>query len=58
MDKSDILSVVFLMCAMFVVGFGIGKEEVSTDNKEIIELNIELTKLNIKKLKGECNESN
>lgn len=58
MDKADKFLVVSLMCGMFVLGFGIGKKEVTPAGKEIITLNIELTKLNIKKLKGECNGIN
>jgi len=34
------------------------KKAVSETDKEIIKLDIEPTKLNIKKLKGECNEIN
>ncbi len=52
----------WLMGAAFFFGVIVGKNGFkSIDNsadKEIIELNIELTKLNIKKLKGECNGIN
>ena len=48
-------SCVFLMCAMFVLGYGIAKEDNNEQEKEVIELSIELTELQIKKLKGVCN---
>lgn len=39
---------------IFVIGFAIGDKSANQSaKKEIIELNIELTKLEIKKLKGE-----
>jgi len=43
---------IFLMCGAFILGFGIGNEETSAAELEIIKLNIELTKLQIKKLRG------
>ena len=49
---SDKSSCVFLMCAMFALGFGVGKQEVISAQKEVVKLEIELTKLRIKELKA------
>ena len=50
----------WFMGAAFFFGVVVGKSGFkpidNSADKEIIELDIELTKLNIKKLKGECNE--
>lgn len=46
-------TVIFLMAAMFALGFGVGKQESNEAEKEIIELSIELTKLKIKELKAD-----
>lgn len=61
-DQSKYVLCLIISCAFcFVFGFGLGSvsgKAYDPSDKEIIKLNIELTKLNIKKLKGECNESN
>lgn len=44
---------------IFMIGLAVGDGMAyHSADKEIIELDIELTKLNIKKLKGECNGIN
>ncbi len=59
MDSVPTFSAGCFILAAFTGGLAVGKNINSIPNhsaeKEIVELKIELTKLNIKKLNGECN---
>jgi len=56
MDNIGIVLTLFVIAFTGgVIGFELGAVSVSEREKEIIELSIELTTLEIKKLKGACN---
>ena len=50
------LALVFWSCLIFIIGFAIGDKSAEQSlQKQVTELSIELTTLEIKKLKGVCN---
>ena len=56
--KTGFIAMGIMLILSFICGFGVGAAvHEHSVTKEITELSIELTTLNIKKLKGECNES-